>query len=252
MSQFDQQKQQAQEPKTEQNKVQLQQDSLQDPILDNSKVKDQYSREIVDIAGQPSEENHNSSDSSQQESTVQDNVKFSEAKAKVFGGLRSALKNVETSESIEQGEADKHSFSKPSGRMISSSTLQILRDSIEDGDAFLSSSDVQQSQEIRTLSKNNDEILDTSMEHVKEEPVREVSLLRNTLQNSKYSSSIQVKPIHISKEQSLLWNISSGTNSLVSNSQGSAIFPSEKISEFKGSFVAGETKESTKKEKDEK
>jgi hypothetical protein len=283
MSQFEQQQKNNKEESLEQNSKKenfVQQDSLEDPILQKSSMKI-VQQNAVDVLGQPKDE-HIPQEEDNQRALQRDvdnpiNDRFQDRSddvskqepSKIFGGLQSAYEefqeshteqnreefehpetlvgdqktsheNVEESQSIGGGRLQ---FTRPSGRIISSTTSQIFQDAVEGKNLFTSRDDITHHdatmsdfERPRFEGEENQE--GENKKQSKEEGISTESYtLLRSMNQSKHRSSIQVQPIHVSKEQSKQWNISSGTQTLLSSSQGTLIVSSTDIGESKGSFV---------------
>ena len=283
MSQFEQQQKNNKEESVEQNSKKdnfVQQDSLEDPMLQKSSMK--TVQNAIDVFGQPKDEHIPQEEDNQsalqrnlappKKDQFQDGIDdvSKQGHRKIFGGLQSAYEefqeshteqnregfehpetlvgdqktsheNVEESQSIGGGRLQ---FTRPSGRIISSTTSEIFQDAVEGNTLFTSRDDVTHHdstmldfEKPRFEEEENQER--ENKKQSKEEGISTESYtLLRSMNQSKHRSSIQVQPIHVSKEQSKQWNISSGTQTLLSSSQGSLVVSSTDIGESKGSFVS--------------
>ena len=214
MSQFDQ-KQKTEENKTGVGEKEAVKDFLKDPILSSTRRELHETKDVAQAAD-PNEEKP-LSDGTEKKNEM------------VFTGLRTAYENLNEYDCVDHKENKEPTFSKPSGRILSTPTLQLFRDALDDA---CIDSEVLDHTLFTSISQGS----------MKETAEQSLELLRS-IQQSSLSSSIDVKPIHVCKEQSEVFGVSSGMNTLISSQEGSTIFSSDKIREQKGGFYEDKDKE---------
>ena len=159
-------------------------------------------------------------------------------------------KGPDKEESVVSIQSSKLQFTRPSGRLLSSNTLDLFQEAVRERQLFDRKDVLDKDRSLSEQSRSVSELEDISSERegsgsdsrsekqfsdVSEESV---NLLR-LMDQSKHTSSLQVRPIHVSTQQSRSWNLLSGSHALISGSEGSLIVPSNQVPENQGSFVEG-------------
>ena len=155
---------------------------------------------------------------------------------------------LDREESIVSIQSSKLQFTRPSGRLLSSNTLDLFQEAVRERQIFDRKDVLDKDRSLSEQSRSVSELEDISSEREgsgsdsrSEKQISDVSeesanLLR-LMDQSKHTSSLQVRPIHVSTQQSRSWNLLSGSHTLISSSEGSLIVPSSQVPEFQGSFV---------------
>ena len=152
---------------------------------------------------------------------------------------------LDEEESIESQipiTASRFQFSKPSGRLLSSDTFELFQEAVRDDQIFDRHDVLEKEQNlVDQTTKLQNPVPNTVQQFSEEGRIEEASDLRHNtskheeastsllrfIDQSAHTSSLQVRPIHLSVQQGRSWNVLSGVHTLVSGPEGSMIVPSK-------------------------